>query len=510
MVADVGPLGGSAAGADRRVGAEVSTGVGPPELGRERSSIWARVFTSVRWRVTMIVAVVVGVTLLLGGYLLVQWVEATLVNDVRSRNDVALTSMVRVLSEGQLPSELLMSQEDLERRLRAGGVSDLNDVLGSTYFYIDGEGLRAAGVSSAVDDQGRVVLFGRSLLPPDEGEGYIESTRSLNSTVGPLTIHAVTPRADVARSVRALSGALLVVLPALVFSASGMAWVIAGRTLAPVAAMSRRVRELSATNLDARVPVPPSHDEISELAETMNEMLERLERSADAQRQFVSDASHELRSPIASIRAQLETALRYPEDVDWNNVAEVVLAEDDRLDHLVGNLLAMARLDEGRLGRRREIDLEDLVLPQVKRITDVEVDASGVSAGRVWGNPGELTSVVRNLVDNAARHASSRVSISLREEGPWVVLRVNDDGTGVLPTQRQRIFERFARLEEGRTRDRGGAGLGLALSRRIVQRHGGHIHVEDSPWGGASFVVTLPSAHWRAGELPLAEDVAAN
>lgn len=473
----------------------------PAEPSR-RTSLWARLFTSVRWRVTMIVAVVVGVTLLLGGYLLVQWVQATLINDVRTRNDVALASMVRVLSEGQLPSELLVSQEDLERRLRAGGVSDLNDVLGSTFFYIDGTGLRASGVNPVVNDEGRIELFGRSLLPPDEGEGYIESTRGLNSQVGPLTIHAVTPRADVTRSVRALTGALFVVLPALVFSAGGMAWVVAGRTLAPVSAMSRRVRELSATTLDERVSVPPSRDEISELAETMNAMLERLERSANTQRQFISDASHELRSPIASIRAQLETSLRYPEDVEWPGIAEVVLAENERLDHLVGNLLAMARLEEGRLGRRSEVDMEDLVLPQARRLTGVEVDVSAVSAGRVWGNQGELTSVVRNLADNAARHARSTVSISLREEGPWVVLRVTDDGDGVAPAHRHRIFERFARLEEGRQRDRGGAGLGLALSRRLVERHGGHLHVEDAPSGGASFVVTLPSAHWHPGESP--------
>lgn len=454
-------------------------------------------FTSVRWRVTLIVAVVVGVTLLLGGYLLVQWVEATLINDVRTRNDVALTSMVRVLNEGQLPSELLVSQEDLEERLQASGVSDLNEVLGSTFFFIDGPGLRAAGVDPVVDEQGRIELFGRNLLPPDEGEGYIESTRGLNSNVGPLTIHAVTPRADVTRSVQALTGALFVVLPALVFAAGGMAWVVAGRTLAPVSAMSRRVRELSATTLGERVPVPPSSDEISELAETMNKMLERLEQSADAQRQFVSDASHELRSPIASIKAQLETALRYPDDVDWRRVAEVVLAEDARLDHLVGNLLAMARLEEGRIGRRSEIDMEDLVLPQARRLTGVDVDVSAVSAGRVWGNPGELTSVVRNLTDNAVRHARTAVAISLQEQGPWVVLRVSDDGHGVDPAHRQRIFQRFARLEEGRQRDRGGAGLGLALSRRIVERHGGHLHVEDAPSGGACFVVTLPSAHWQ-------------
>lgn len=464
-----------------------------------RPSWIARLATSVRWRITFIVTLVVGLALLLGGFLLVQWVEATLVSDVRARNEAALAAMVRVLGQGQLPSELLLSEADLERRLAAGGVSDLNNVLSSTYFYVDGEALQGSGVRGVVDDQGRIVLFGRGDLPADTEGAYVEATRNLSSQYGVLTLHAVTPRDEINRSVGALSGALIVVLPALVFSAGGMAWVVAGRTLAPVAAMTRRVRELSATNLDERVPVPSSRDEIWELAETMNQMLERLERSAYAQRQFVSDASHELRSPVASIRAQLETALRYPDDVDWPQIAEVVLAEDDRLDHLVGNLLAMARIEEGRTGRRSEVDLEDLVLAQARRLTGVTVDVSAVSAGRVWGNAGELTSVVRNLADNAARHARSTVSMSLREEGPWVVLRVADDGHGVSPADRDRIFERFARLEEGRTRDRGGAGLGLALSRRIVERHGGRIHVEDGIRQGAVFVVTLPSAHW-AGE----------
>jgi signal transduction histidine kinase len=256
------------------------------------------------------------------------------------------------------------------------------------------------------------------------------------------------------------------------------------------------VRELSATTLDARVPVPPTDDEIAELATTMNEMLDRLQAASVSQRQFVSDASHELRSPVASIRAQLETALRYPDDVDWPSVAQIVLAEDARLEHLVGNLLAMARLEEGRLGPRSEIDLDDLVMAQTQRMTGVRLDLSGVSGGRVWGNPDELTSVVRNLLDNAARHARSTVAVSVRETGPWVVVSVGDDGPGVPPEDRERVFERFARLQEGRSRDQGGTGLGLALSRRVAEAHGGQVHVEESPLGGACFVVSLPSCNW--------------
>ncbi len=330
--------------------------------------------------------------------------------------------------------------------------------------------------------------------PPATDGGSIEVSRDIPTTTGVLTLHAVASGEEIQRSVGALSAALTLGLPVLVVGAGLMTWLITGRTLAPVGVMTRRVRELTATTLDARVPVPPTDDEIAQLARTMNEMLDRLEHASESQRQFVSDASHELRSPVASIRAQLETALRYPEDVDWPTVARVVLAEDDRLEHLVGNLLAMARLEEGRFGPRGEVDLDELVLAQTQRITGVRVDLTGVSAGRVWGNPDELTSVVRNLVDNAARHAASTIWVSVREAGPWVVTTVADDGEGVRPEDRDRVFERFARLQEGRSRDQGGTGLGLALSRRIVAHHGGRIHVETSPAGGAAFVVSLPAA----------------
>lgn len=225
----------------------------------------------------------------------------------------------------------------------------------------------------------------------------------------------------------------------------------------------------------------------------LNEMLDRLQKSSVTQRQFISDASHELRSPVASIRTQLETALQYPQDVDWPGVARIVLAEDDRLEHLVGNLLAMARLEEGRLGRRSEVDLDDLVMEQSHRMTGVRVDVSAVSAGRVWGNPDELTSVIRNLLDNATHYAESTIKVSVVEHGPWVVLSVADDGPGVPETERLQVFERFARLQEGRERDKGGTGLGLSLTRRIVENYGGSIRVESAPTGGALFIVALPS-----------------
>lgn len=468
----------------------------------EPAPIRARVASSVRFRLTVTVVLVVGLSLLGGGSLLVSWVKATLVNDVQTRNERVLELIVDLLVRGTAPVELFSSDAaDLDRAF--GGSAEVNQAISSTYFYLEGD-LEFLGRNA----QGQIVpLFDRTGLPM-QGDDTIEVTTDipLRNSDSVVTLHAVTPIDDINRSIGTLAGALWLGLPVLIIGAGFMTWMITGRALAPVGVMTRRVRELSATTLDARVPVPPTDDEIAELASTMNEMLDRLQAASVTQRQFVSDASHELRSPVASIRAQLETALRYPEDVDWPSVARIVLAEDARLEHLVGNLLAMARLEEGRLGPRSEVDIDDLVMAQTQRMTGVQLDLSGVSAGRVWGNPDELTSVIRNLLDNAARYAASTVTVTVNEHGPWVVISVSDDGPGIPEEDRTRVFERFARLEEGRSRDQGGTGLGLALSQRLAQAHGGQIHVEESPSGGARMVVSLPSSGWLGHDDDAADD----
>jgi signal transduction histidine kinase len=224
-------------------------------------------------------------------------------------------------------------------------------------------------------------------------------------------------------------------------------------------------------------------------------MLERLRGSAARQRQFVSDASHELRSPLAGMRAELEVALAHKEDADWPGTAGDVLEDLGRLQRLVDQLLVLARLDESApVAADRSVDLDDLVLREARRARERDglvVDIRGVSAGRVRGDPDRLRQVVRNLVDNAARHARSKVTLGLQAEAGSAVLTVADDGPGIPAAERERIFERFTRLDEARASDSGGYGLGLAITREIVAAHGGTVEAGDPPVG-ARLVVHLP------------------
>lgn len=474
---------------------------------RRRPIRRVRFFQSVKFRLAAWVFVIVALSLFLGGFLLTRWVESTLVNDVRHRNEVILTAMVDALGRGEVPAELFASARDfsvpIDEQTRTnifGQNLNPQDVISSTYFYLEGEGITDLEIQG-VNSQGQLVFFGRQGPPREVEESAIRVTKELQTSLGTLTLHAVSPTQNIDRSIGALTGALWLGLPVLALASGVITWIVADQALVPVGVMTRRVRELTATTLDARVPVPETDDELAELAATMNQMLDRLQYASLAQRQFVSDASHELRSPVASIRTQLETAMMFPDDVDWLEIARIVLAEDTRIEHLVGNLLAMARLEEGRHGPQSEVDLDELVLSQIPRITQAAVDARGVRGGRVWANADELTSVVRNLLDNAVRHSESKVSVAVYETGPWVAYVVDDDGPGIPAAERDRIFDRFARLQEGRSRDQGGSGLGLALSRRIVDHSGGRIEVADSPLGGARFIAWLPSSSWSGDDL---------
>ncbi|HEY5423332.1 MAG TPA: HAMP domain-containing sensor histidine kinase, partial [Ilumatobacteraceae bacterium] len=277
-------------------------------------------------------------------------------------------------------------------------------------------------------------------------------------------------------------------IPLVVLAVALVAWFLAGRALRPVELMRQEVENISATTLQHRVREPRSHDEVARLARTMNSMLTRLQASRDHERQFLSDASHELRSPLASMRAQLDTG-------SWPETAAGVKAEAARLAYIVDDLMDLAKADEAA-PPTTETDLDEVVMEEVAAIspsTTIAVSANKVSAARLIGDRAALGRVVRNLVDNATRHAVSRVEVSLSTSDDTITMTVDDDGGGVAEEDRQRIFERFTRTDASRSRDTGGVGLGLAVVRATVERHGGTVRCETAPIGGARFLVTLPA-----------------
>jgi signal transduction histidine kinase len=310
----------------------------------------------------------------------------------------------------------------------------------------------------------------------------------------PYWVLAAQPLDFLHRAVDTVLAMVLVGIPVLVVLVGGFTYFFAGRALRPVEAMRARVARMSDRDLGTRVPVPPARDEVGRLAETMNQMLGRLENAQTTQRRFVADASHELRSPLATIASGLELLAGSVAEADASTV-RTLRGEASRLDRLVDGLLLLARSDErGLQPRREDVDLDEIVEAERGRPSDVGGVAPEVRAEpvRVSGDRAQLVRAVRNLVDNARRHAASRVLVTLRAEGPDAVVDVADDGPGVPPADRDRVFERFVRLDEARARSDGGAGLGLAIVREIVAAHHGSVEVRDSPLGGALFRLRLP------------------
>lgn len=308
----------------------------------------------------------------------------------------------------------------------------------------------------------------------------------------------------VARSLASIDGTIgdvrafsVFAVPLLSLLVGLLTWVLVGRAMRPVEDMRREVEAIRATDLRRRVGAEGQPTEISRLGNTMNSMLSRLEDAQVKQRQFASDAAHELRSPLASMAAQLDVDVAHPDTADHEQTTSNLRAETARLQGLVEDLLLLARSEGSDPAGYRLLDLDDLVATAVAGVvppTHVGIALPSPSTAQVRGEATHLERLITNLVSNAVRHAESAVQISIAQVGSAVELRVEDDGAGIAEADRERIFERFVRLDEARSRDGGGSGLGLALAHEIVEQHGGNIVVESSGLGGARFVVSLPAA----------------
>jgi signal transduction histidine kinase len=381
--------------------------------------------------------------------------------------------------------------EQLAARIDAEGptvVAELDDDVAQVL----GEGGRVVATSEEADSGDLPDTDGASVITYDD-EAMVVVREDLDD--GGALLLAVSVEDDQG-TLATVAVLLAVAVAGVVALVAAITWWVVGRALRPVERIRAEVDDISADRLDRRVAVPASGDEIAALAGTMNRMLDRLDAAAAAQRRFVSDASHELRSPLATIRQHAELAQLHPDATSIDELAGVVHDEGLRMQGLVDALLLLTRLDESPVIHQEAVDLDDLAVAEITRLRagGAEVDGSGIHAARVRGDVRLLGRLVRNLADNAARHAQSTVAIGVLERDGQVLLTVDDDGPGVPPAERERIFERFVRLDEARARDAGGSGLGLAIVRAIAAAEGGSVGVEDSPLGGARFSVVLPAA----------------
>jgi signal transduction histidine kinase len=291
--------------------------------------------------------------------------------------------------------------------------------------------------------------------------------------------------------------ALAIAAPIVIAVSGAATYMLVARSMRSVDAIRSRVADISTSDLGERVPVPESRDEIAALAETMNEMLARIEAGHTAQQRFVGDASHELRSPLATIISALEVAVAHPELLDEELAAGTLIPEAQRMQALVDDLLLLARADErGLVIRREDVDLDDLAAGEAQRLrreTSLAVHTE-LTPTRLVGDTRALSRVLRNLLENAALHAASRIDVAVASGGGDATVSVTDDGPGIPAVDRERVFDRFVRLDPDRSRSGGGAGLGLAIVREIVAAHRGSVTVDERPGGGTRMTIQLPLA----------------
>ena len=299
---------------------------------------------------------------------------------------------------------------------------------------------------------------------------------------------------------RTLRSALLVGVPLALLLLAGALWWVLGRALRRMDRIREEVDGIDEDRLDHRVPESGVDDEVGRLAATMNRMLERLEAAQTRQRSFVADASHDLQSPLAAQRAQLEVALAHPGRTDSATLGREILATTAQMEHLVRDLLFLAAADAGATGPRSvPLDLEDVVLEEVSRArtgASVAIDTSRVSAAPALADRDDVERIVRNLLDNALAHARTAVEVRASAEPEGARLDVVDDGPGIAEADRERIFDRFHRGDPARSRHTSGSGLGLAIARTLAERNGGTLVLADPAGGpaGAHFVLRLPAA----------------
>ncbi len=427
-----------------------------------------RFVSSIRVRLTVSSIVIVGIVLSVAGTALVTVQH-------RSLHDSAVN---RALSESQ----------SIGLALSYGTSVAKAATLGTDLQFVNKKGT-IIGHSASLLGQPRVsnqipALTVNRVVPvnpnfPDQSSVAAIGAMTVLTSEGTVTVYSVSNAGQMKAAESSTIRELYFILPTILLVIGALTWLLTALALRPVDRMRRRVDAIGEEEINARVETQPGDDEIARLAHTLNELLERLDTARIRQRSFVSDASHELRSPIASLLATVQVAQRYPERVDWTQICEVVTAEGNRLSRLVDDLLLLASGDERALVIKLDpIDLDELVLREVDRVRllgEISVNASSISAARIEGDQVMVEGAIRNLMDNACRYAADVITVGLRMDVDVAVLTVADDGPGLGSEDPDVLFERFARLDRSRQRRSGGAGLGLAIVAAAAKAHGGSV-----------------------------------
>lgn len=446
---------------------------------------------SMRARATVATSALFAVALMISAVGLLMLLRRTMTDNVESTLRLRASDVVGLVAGGVIPERIAIVDEE----------NSFVQVIQNGLVIASSENVR--GEPPIVNPASTAAV---TMRPAALGHASFRVVTMQTNTSTAETVIVGAALEPVDDTVGAATLGLAVGAPLLLALVAAMTWRVVGRSLYPVEAIRSEVAMIGVTDLHRRVPAPSGDDEIARLAGTMNDMLDRLESGTVRQRRFVSDASHELRTPVATIRHELEVALASRTPVDWSSVAADVLDEDLRMQRLVDDLLWLARHDSAAVAVPSVlVDLDEVVLSQIRRQigreAGVTIDAHEVGAGQVRGRADDLARVVVNLLDNAVRYARTRVAVSLGSSEGQVALSIDDDGPGVAPTDRLRIFERFTRTDEARDRDHGGAGLGLAIAAGIAVEHGAVIAVTDSGLGGARF--TLAMADARSTSIPI-------
>ncbi|WP_055701455.1 sensor histidine kinase [Streptomyces silaceus] len=476
-----------------------------------------RLFGSVRARATLGASLVVALALVAAGAAVLLALRANLTDQADSRADAAARKVAlqlaadRPYADLDLPDDedtpvqvvdergrLVAASDDLER-ISGTGVDAVTpgSAAGKPPADDDGDGEdKGEGKGDEGSETGDIsddtdYSNGSATVDGESADYRFAAVEVGTESRGDLTVYAGGSLADEQSAVSTALTSMLIGFPLLLVVVGGVTWLVTRRALRPVGAITEEMAVITASeDLARRVPEPHTHDEIARLARTTNETLTALQTSVERQRRFVADASHELRSPIASLRTQLEVGAAHPELLDVDGAVEDTV----RLQELAADLLLLARLDAGERPGDKRVDLAAFVREELSQRTRDRIEVrADLKSVEVAGSRSQLARVLGNLLNNAQRHARSRVSVAARREGAWAVLEVSDDGSGVPEGERERIFERFVRLDDARSRDEGGAGLGLAIARDVAARHGGTLVVREAPSGGALFELRLPS-----------------